>query len=213
MRPLNSTACWRLDRSTDVAPRTPRLTRRGRDDRRWRIKPSAFALRATADEPLNCAARRKPTGDRIERCTIQLFVVGVGYADGTTFCFQLGLHLRQLVCQLIRLIGGNEQILKDDASLSFELFAKYEIEDVVGHPKLPSFGMHCMVPLSRWFPKRSGAQCLSDRAKKTVCSDGRKIHSIRRNDYRARNYPVASVARKLRMRLTTFALQAPAGQL
>ena len=90
---------------------------------------------ATARKSLN----PRPLRHGIERRAIELPAIDVNDADGAAFGFQLGLHLRQLVSELIGAIGGDVQIFKDDAPLISEFIPDDEIECVIGHSEGPAF--------------------------------------------------------------------------
>ena len=62
-----------------------------------------------------------PGRHRIERRAIELVVIAIGDAHRATLLLQLGLHLRQLACQLIGAIGGNLDVFEDDSTLVLEL--------------------------------------------------------------------------------------------
>jgi hypothetical protein len=73
-------------------------------------------------------ARRFPFWLRIERCAIEFPLVGIGDAHGASPRFQFGLDLRQLASELLRLVGGNVEILKDDRPLIPEFILGHKIE-------------------------------------------------------------------------------------
>jgi len=64
-------------------------------------------------------------------------VIAIGDAYRATLLMKLRLHLRQLVRQLIGAIGGDLDVLEDNAALVLELFTNHKIEIVVRASEFP----------------------------------------------------------------------------
>jgi hypothetical protein len=96
--------------------------------------------------------RFHPGWNRVERSTIELPVFSVGDPDRTALAFQLGKYRTKFVCKLHGAVRGTVQILQDHTALVFVVFANDEIKGVVGHPKIPRFGLLAILRLIRMVP-------------------------------------------------------------